>query len=88
MSNRLEIFGANKTVPKEKNMIHYNQCTSWWIRQTYRPKFYEVLKICSSYKKAVEEGICQEQHEKLVVGESHTVIHPATRVAGQCGKNY
>ncbi len=62
---------------------------------TYSPKLNEVPKICSSYKKAVEQRICQEQHEKLVVGESHTVVNPASRVnkrkqisVGKCYHEY
>lgn len=47
--------------------------------QMYHPKFDEVPKICSSYKKAVKQRICQEQHEVLVVGESDAVVHPDER---------
>lgn len=54
---------------------------------THHPKFNEVLEIRSSYEKTVEQRISQELHEELVVGESHTVVHPGTRKrTGQSGK--
>lgn len=47
-------------------------------KNTHHPKFNEVLEIRSSYEKTVEQRISQELHEELVVGESHTVVHPGT----------
>jgi len=49
---------------------------------TYQPELNEVLQVRGSYKKAVEQRIRQEQHEALVVGESHAVVDPATRREG------
>lgn len=48
----------------------------------YRPELDEVLEVCGSYKKAVEEGVRQEQHEVFVVGKSHTVVHPVEGTTG------
>lgn len=43
---------------------------------THHPKLNEVLEVCRSYKKTVEQRVGQELHKELVVGESHAVVHP------------
>lgn len=43
---------------------------------TYQPKLDEVLQIRGRDEEAVEQRVREEQHEVLVVGESHAVVHP------------
>lgn len=50
---------------------------------TYHPELDEVLQIRGRDEEAVEQRVRQEQHEVLVVGESHTVVHPGGR-RGKC----
>lgn len=44
------------------------------------PKQYEILEYTSSQVNAVDEGVSEKQHEKLVVIEGHAVVHPRTVV--------
>lgn len=77
-----------KERPKPTNMFSSDVCytvsihskKSISINITYCPELDKVLKICCSYKKAVKQRVRQEQHEKLVVGEPHTVVHPVRRI--------
>lgn len=43
---------------------------------THCPELYEVLEDRSCDEQTVDKRVSQEQDEELVVGETHTVIHP------------
>lgn len=58
-----------------------------WTSGTYHPKLDEVLQICGRDEEAVEQRVRKEQHEVLVVGESHAVVHPGGR-RGKCGDGW
>lgn len=43
---------------------------------THHPEFEEILKDCCCNIYTVKHGVGQEKQEKLVVGKTHTVVHP------------
>lgn len=43
---------------------------------THRPELYEILQHSGCNEQTVHQGVGQEEDEKLVVGESYTVVHP------------
>lgn len=43
---------------------------------THCPEFYEVLQHGGRDEQTVHQRVGQEEDEKLVVGETHTVVHP------------
>ena len=44
---------------------------------THCPELYEILQYGGCNEQTVHQRVSQEKDEKLVVGESHTVVHPA-----------
>lgn len=43
---------------------------------THCPEFYEVLQHGGRDEQTVHKRVGQEEDEELVVGETHTVVHP------------
>lgn len=43
---------------------------------THCPEFYEVLQHGGRDEQTVHQRVGQEEDEKLVVGETHAVVHP------------
>lgn len=43
---------------------------------THCPELYEILQHGGCNEQAVHQRVGQEEDEKLVVGESYTVVHP------------
>lgn len=63
---------------KKHRLACYNNTSRSCNRhnKAYGPKFDEILHDCRTNDSAVEGGVGQEEDKELVVGESHTVIHP------------
>lgn len=58
---------------------HVQTKTPHLLAATHRPEFDEILQHGGGDEQAVEQRVGQEEDEKLVVGESHTVVHPGDR---------
>jgi len=47
-----------------------------WPCDAHRPKADEILQWREGDEDAVDKGVDKKQQEKLVVGETYTVVHP------------
>lgn len=68
---------TEKQTEKDKLQLAQNKrCERWEDFQTYCPELDKVLQNRGGDVDAVQHGVRQEEHEKLIVGESNTVINP------------